>query len=84
MELKGQVYVDRPVSVTHLEENRRHMAVTRSGEFKWAEWDFTLDPHGMGTAVKCITRFSLRLRFALLAPVLGLVGEGGVAEILLR
>lgn len=64
--------------VTALEENRRHKSVTRSGEFNWAEWDFTLEPTSTGTSVTCLSRFSLRRRFALLAPALRLLGGKGI------
>lgn len=64
--------------VTELEEDYRHKSVTQSGEFNWAEWDFTLVPNGTGTTVTCLSRFSLRPRFALLAPALRLLGGRGV------
>lgn len=64
--------------VTDLDENRRHTAVTRSGQFTWAEWQFTLDPVASGTSVTCTCRFSLRLRFVFLAPVLLLLGARGI------
>jgi len=66
------------IEVTHLEENYRHKAVTRSGEFNWGEWDMTLVPSGTGTTVICLCRFSLRRRFVLLAPALRLLGGRGV------
>lgn len=64
--------------VTELEENRRHKCITRSGEFNWAEWEFTLVPNGSGTTATCVCRFSLRRRFLLLAPALRLLGGRGV------
>lgn len=64
--------------VTELDENRRHAAVTRTGQFKWAEWRLTLDPIASGTNVTCTCRFCLRLRFVFLAPVLLLVGTRGI------
>jgi uncharacterized protein YndB with AHSA1/START domain len=64
--------------VTHLEENHRHKAMTRSGEFNSAEWDMTLVPSATGTTVICLCRFSLRRRFVLLAPALRMVGGRGI------
>jgi hypothetical protein len=57
--------------VTELEENYLHKAITRSGEFNCAAWDFTLIPNDAGTTVTCLSRFSLRRRFVLLAPRFG-------------
>jgi glycosyltransferase involved in cell wall biosynthesis len=64
--------------VTELQENYRHKCLTRSGEFNWAEWEFTLSPSDSATTVACVSRFSLRRRFLWLAPALRLLGKRGV------
>lgn len=44
----------------------------------WAEWDFTLKRRDSGTTLTCVARFSLRRRFALMAPALYLLGGRGI------
>ena len=63
--------------VTDAVPPRRYAVVTNSGYFRNAEWRFVLAPIPTGTEVRCSVEFGLRKRYALLGPVLKLVGAQG-------
>jgi Polyketide cyclase / dehydrase and lipid transport len=59
--------------VTEAEPNRRYPAVTRSGLFRLAQWQFDVEAADHGTSVACVSDFALRFRYLLLAPVFALL-----------
>jgi hypothetical protein len=59
--------------VTEAEPTRRYPAVTRSGLFRLAQWQFDLEAADHGTSVACVSDFALRFRYLLLAPVFALL-----------
>jgi hypothetical protein len=64
--------------VTKLRAPYEHEAVTRSGFFKWARWNFTLQATAEGTSVTCVSDFSLRARHLWLVPVLAVTGPRAI------
>ena len=64
--------------VTRLRAPYEHEAVTRSGFFRLARWHFSLEPTAGGTAVTCVSDFSIRARHLWLAPVLAVLGPKAI------
>jgi hypothetical protein len=64
--------------VTRLRAPYEHEAVTRSGFFRLARWHFSLEATAGGTAVTCVSDFSIRARRLWLAPVLAVLGPKAI------
>jgi hypothetical protein len=64
--------------VTRLRAPYQYEVVTRSGFFRLASWQFTLQATAGGTAVTCVSDFSVRTRHLWLAPVLAVLGPKAI------
>jgi hypothetical protein len=64
--------------VTKLRAPYEYEVVTRSGFFRLASWQFTLETTTGGTAVACVADFSVRTRHLWLAPVLAVLGPKAI------
>jgi len=64
--------------ITRLRAPCEYEAVTRSGFFKLARWQFSLEAMAGGTAVTCVSDFSVRARHLWLAPVLAVLGPKAI------
>ena len=60
--------------LTRLRAPYEYEVVTRSGFFRLARWQFTLQATASGTAMTCVSDVSLPARHLWLAPVLALLG----------
>jgi hypothetical protein len=52
--------------------------ITRSGFFRLARWQFTLEVTTGGTAVTCVSDFSVQTRHLWLVPVLAVIGPNAI------
>lgn len=67
----GKAGLKTSYRVLRLEENRRmDVLVTSSNLFKDAVWEMAFEPREGGTLIRCATEFSLKLKYALFAPLL--------------
>lgn len=64
--------------VTRLRAPYEYEAVTRSGFFRLARWQFSLEATAGGTVVTCVSEISLPARHLWLAPVLAVIGPKAV------
>ena len=64
--------------VTRLRAPDEYEVVTRSGFFRLARWKFSLEATAGGTAVTCVSDFSVRARYLWLAPVLAVLGPKAI------
>ena len=64
--------------VSKLRAPYEYEVVTRSGFFRLASWRFTLEATADGTAVTCVSDFSVRTRHLWLAPVLAVLGPKAI------
>jgi hypothetical protein len=64
--------------ITRLRAPCEYEVVTRSGFFRLARWQFTLEATAGGTAVTCVSDVSLPARHLWLAPVLAVIGPKAI------
>jgi hypothetical protein len=64
--------------VTRLRAPYEYEVATRSGPFRLARWQFTLEATAGGTAVACVADVSVRARHLWLAPVLAVLGPKAI------
>ena len=64
--------------VTRLRAPYEYEVVTRSGFFRLARWQFSLEARASGTAVTCVSDVSVRARHLWLVPVLAVLGPKAI------
>jgi Polyketide cyclase / dehydrase and lipid transport len=64
--------------VTRLRAPYEYEVVTRSGFFRLARWQFTLQATAGGTVVTCVSDISLPARHLWLRPVLAVIGPKAI------